>query len=376
MKHILMATTALVATASIASAEISMSGFAKIGFIGGNASESQFSQDIDVTFSGSGETSNGMTFGAAIDLDETAVATDQADDQGTSAFISGAFGTLTMGDTDGALDWAMTEAGNMGNGGSIRDTETSHAGYIGAYLDGNEDGQILRYDYSMGAVGFAASVEMDQGGSRTISNAAGTLRNAVTSANGSTAAVTPGADFTDSGDNSMALGLRYNMDLGGGALSLGLGHQTASDRVAYINQNTITTTTADGSVSTVAVADTSATGVSAVYSANGLTLGAAITNYENMAAVNAAIGVAGASATVATGALSGATHTSMGIGLVTGQLTLHMNYGELDYDNATLTDVDGYGVSVSYDMGGAKLQFGMNDLAAGADYSIGLNLAF
>jgi hypothetical protein len=62
-----------------------------------------------------------------------------------------------MGDTDGALDWAMGQV-NFG-AGSIADNETVHAGFRGAYLDGSEDGQILRYDYSFGEFGVAFSIE-------------------------------------------------------------------------------------------------------------------------------------------------------------------------------------------------------------------------
>jgi outer membrane protein OmpU len=56
----------------------------------------------------SGTADNGTTFGAAIDLDENAAGVNQ-NDAGVAIFISGDLGTLTMGDTDGALDWAMQE---------------------------------------------------------------------------------------------------------------------------------------------------------------------------------------------------------------------------------------------------------------------------
>jgi hypothetical protein len=56
----------------------------------------------------SGTADNGTTFGAAIDLDENAGAVG-TNDAGVTIFITGDYGTLTMGDTDGALDWAMQE---------------------------------------------------------------------------------------------------------------------------------------------------------------------------------------------------------------------------------------------------------------------------
>ena len=131
MKKVLLATSALVASAGIASAQgVELSGHAEMGIIGGSAIETQFHTDIDVTFTMSGETDNGLTFGASIDLDEsdgsgtgaTAVGASAAfgntTQGGETVFISGSFGTLTMGDTDGAFDWALTE---VAIGGAIAD---------------------------------------------------------------------------------------------------------------------------------------------------------------------------------------------------------------------------------------------------------------
>jgi outer membrane protein OmpU len=162
MKKVLFATTALVATAGVASADVSLSGYAEMGIFGGDNTETQFHTDIDVTFTLSGETDNGLTFGASIDLDEEGGF--GATNGGPEAvFISGAFGTLTMGDTDGAFDWAMAEV--PAGAGSIADNSTAHAGWNGnAGLDGRYDGQILRYNHSMGGLGFAISAEVDDSG--------------------------------------------------------------------------------------------------------------------------------------------------------------------------------------------------------------------
>lgn len=383
MKNILMATTALVATAGIASADINnfaISGWAEMGMVGGNGSESQFHQDIDVTFAMSGETDGGLAFSASVDLDENGAFTTN-DDGGSTIGISGGFGSVTMGDTDGAMDWALAD-GNVGSGGSIADTETTHAGYIGAYLDGNEDGQILRYDNTIGALAIAASVEMDHDGSRAVAAGADILRNARGSdgaalAAGYTTAGGTNGGFTDSGDSSMALGLKYGMDMGGGSLNIGLAYQSAADRVAYIsatNNAGGASTTLDGDTVTVVSADTTATGVSVGYSANGLSVGATLTNYSDYVGINAANTVA---TTDTTGSLSDATHTAFGIGYTTGALTMAFNYGEIDYDSATVADVDGYGVDVGYNLGGgAIVKLGMNDNATGADYSVGLALSF
>jgi outer membrane protein OmpU len=397
MKHILMATTALVSAAGIASADVSLSGWAEMGMVGGNGGETEFHQDIDVTFKMSGETDGGLSFSAAVDLDENAAFATNTHG-GSSINVSGGFGSLTLGDTDGALDWALTEGGNVKNGGSLADNETAHAGYRGAYLDGNEDGQILRYDNTMGSLAIAASIEMDEGGATSLSsaaaagagtltvrntylpNAAGTVATAIATA--TVATVGNVAALTESGDSSTSLGAKYNMALMGGSLALGAGYQVAAERVSYV----ATATDNNGNAlltNTLALADTTAVGFSATYAASsGFSVGVAITEYDDFAGVNARASVAGEAGHGAAGAaiagyLSDASHLSVGVGFTTGAVTLHANYGELDYDATAIADVDGYGVSIAYDMGGgAQVKLGMNDNAAGDDFSFGLAMSF
>ena len=400
MKHILMATTALVATAGIASADVSLSGWAEMGMVGGNGGETEFHQDIDVSFSMSGETDGGLSFSAAVDLDENnAFATNTHG--GSSINVSGGFGSLTLGDTDGALDWALTEGGNVKNGGSLADNETTHAGYRGSYLDGNEDGQILRYDNTIGSMGIAASIEMDDNGNTALSSAAAaasaagtlTVRNtfvpnaagtvATAAATATVATVGNVAALTESGDSSMALGVKYNMDLMGGSLALGAGYQVAAERVTYVASGTGLINGGAIQTSTLALADTTAVGFSATYAASsGFSIGVALTEYDDFVGVNARASVAGEAGHGAAGAaiagyLSDASHLSIGVGFTTGPVTLHANYGELDYDAVAIADVDGYGVSIAYDLGGgAKVKLGMNDNAAGDDFSFGLAMSF
>jgi outer membrane protein OmpU len=160
MKHMLLATTALVATAGIASADLSISGSAEIGIAEDATGNTEYFQDIEVTFSGSGETSGGLSFGMSVQLDEDGSA--PATHGGTNINVSGGFGNITMGDTDGAADWAVTETAV---GGSMADDHTGHAGYSGnSELDGREDGQVLRWDYTVGAMGIAASLEQANNG--------------------------------------------------------------------------------------------------------------------------------------------------------------------------------------------------------------------
>jgi len=351
MKKVLFATTALVATAGVASADVTVSGYAEMGIAGGDAMETQFHQDIDVTFSLSGTTDNGLTFGAAVDIDERSAGSDPADDDGVAVFISGNFGTLTMGDTDGALDWAVTE--NVGNPGSIADNETGHAGYMGSFLDGAYDGQILRYDYSFGDFGFAVSTEMDDSGVR---------------------------------DNGMAIGLRYSMDMGGSTVNLGLGYQTATYASTYS-----ATATPTGALSVAGIniralltggdaafidaaanagyeVDVDAIGVSAnVALASGLTAGIAYTTYED----NHFFG---------TGEMD---HLALSLGYSMDALSIGVNWGQYDGSftvggNTYAIDQEGWGLAAAYDLGGgAGLHLGHGATNGGADsWSLSLAMSF
>ncbi|MCV6593065.1 MAG: porin, partial [Silicimonas sp.] len=175
MKKVLLATTALTLSAGFAAADghagMAVTGSAEMGVFDNGTDDVQFHTDVDVSFTGTGTTDNGLTFGFNIDLDES-IGDNNDDDGGAeskatradtdhggaSIFISGDFGTLTMGDTDGAFDWALTE---IVSGGSIQDNE-EHGAYDGnGGLDGSSDGQILRYDNTIGDFSFAVSYEQD-----------------------------------------------------------------------------------------------------------------------------------------------------------------------------------------------------------------------
>ena len=333
MKKVLLASTALVGFAGAAAAEVTITGSAEMGIYGGSEIETQFFQDLDVTFSMSGETDGGLSFGASVDLDESdddggatgSGAFAPEDDGGATIFVSGGFGTVTMGDTDGAMDWALTEAGNMGNPGSIADDETTHAGYLGAYLDGAYDGQIVRYDYAVGDFGFAVSTEMDDSGDR---------------------------------DAGYALGLKYATMVSGVDMAFGFGYQTVDAG-------------SDDFFGTANDIDLDAVGVSAVATlASGFTGGIEITQI---------------SAEVDGGPFDGddadIMHYGLGFGYETGPLAMHINYGLFEGDD--IADFDGIGVAVGYDLGGgASVLAGYsnsNFLDDEDDYdqfSLGLSMSF
>ncbi|MEM9585063.1 MAG: porin [Pseudomonadota bacterium] len=332
MKKILFASTALVAFTGAAAADVALSGRAEMGVYNPAGAPSwQFFTDIDVTFTMTGETDSGLTFGASVDLDEadgpaanngvSGATGNNSDDGGATIFISGSFGTVTMGDTDGALDWALTEAGNVGNPGSIADDETSHAGYFGSYHDGGNDGQILRWDYTAGDFGVAISLEDD---------------------NGSRAANT---------NLGYAVGLKYNIDLGGTVVALGVGYQERADAVGI-------------------TAKPKAAGVSASATlANGFSAGITYTKLGSTA-----IGPAGAATPVDN-------HVGLGLGYTSGAISVHANYGKFSGTTGN-PDRSGVGLSAAYDLGGGAVVhagYGQGKVGNGPTSktaSLGLGLSF
>ncbi len=357
MKKVLFATTALVASAGMAAADghagVALSGSAEMGVVGGSGNTvTQFHQDIDVTFTLSGETDSGITFGAAVDLDEIAGGATGAtnNDFGTAVFISGDFGTLTLGDTDGGFDAGMQEV-NIGSPGSINDAETGHAGYSGnAGLDGAYDGQILSYSYSVSGFTITGSIEMDDDATR-----ADTFPTAAPTAAPLLFNLPIAAGDTDAGDNLTGdavygIGASYAGSFGGGSYTIGAGYQAVNDMDP-------TTAGAQGF---------DITGISATVALDsGLSAGI---NYSviNVNNPNATYNFSG-------------THMAVGASYAFGDITVHANYGQFDWDStATVVDSSGYGLAASYDLGGglsAHLGYGSSSIDALNAEATGHNVA-
>ncbi len=103
MKKILLATSALVATAGVAAADVDVSGTARMGLVYtsnpvGAAKKVQFENRVRIWFNASGETDGGLGWGAKVRI--------QRNNQGGGAvnnnavWISGGWGKLTFGDVD------------------------------------------------------------------------------------------------------------------------------------------------------------------------------------------------------------------------------------------------------------------------------------
>ncbi len=357
MKKLLLASTALVASAGIASAEVSISGMAEMGiFNSGSANinintstsvtvssavvtltsitttetegDTQFFTDIDVTFKMSGETDGGISFGATVDLDENA-AFAPASQGGETIFVSYAGATLTMGDTDGAFDAAMPEV--LMAGGSINDDE-ENAGYNGnSGFDGKGDGQVARFDYAFDAFTLSLSAEqMDNGASD---------------------------------DNIIGVGVKYSGDFNGIAITAGLGYQTG-ENMAFAPMATLN----GAGFAIVSDAEIIGVGVTAGF-ANGFSAGLnySSTDYD----------MAG---------MENTTHMGLGLGYEANALAVGFNYGEFQ-NVAGLDGLDksGYGLAVSYDLGGglsAKAGYGASTVDFDGDeydydsFSLGLGMSF
>ena len=358
MEKFLLASTALVASTTFAFAEVNVSGTAEMGVFGNssdifadeedNDGDLQFHTDVDVIFTMAGETDAGLAFGAEVDIDDvingnsatselvrdedgviTGVDTDvnfpatdaDEDDGGIVIFVDGAYGRLTMGDTDGGLDWALEEAII---GGSIQDNH-EHAGYNGnAGLDGTYDGQVARYEYAFGDFAVAASAEMDDD------------------------------DAGEGDDPILGVGARYSGEFAGVAFGAGIGYQSGADVADDAAEDG---ESADGSITGLSLSAKMANGIQGIinYSHYDDDLGG---DYD---------------------------HLGLAVGYEWDAFLIAANYGTYDFDNegfAADDRGDGYGLVVNYDLGGgAELQagYGYNDVEdedSFSTYSFGIAMSF
>ena len=178
MKKILLASTALVASAGFAAAEVKVggdgyfgAGYGTYGDMGvfdttvldsnGNTEDRDygFVYDLDIDFTISGESDSGLTFGGKGDLDDMG----QGQSQGARGweaelFVSGDFGTLRMGDISGGTEQVIGDLAGVGLTG------------LG---DGNEflflldatatNGPTARYDYTYEGLLLSFGMNDDEG---------------------------------------------------------------------------------------------------------------------------------------------------------------------------------------------------------------------
>lgn len=353
MKKILFASTALVATAGIASAEVTLSGYAEMGVYNPGErfdlanDEVQFFTDIDLTFTMSGEADNGLVFGANIDLDEAGKPFTNPWEQGGEAlFVSYGGATFTMGDTDSSYDKVVPEM-NLGGAGSLADDETVHAGfnaggdYDGGALNG-ADGQQARFDYAFSGLTLSVSAMQIQDGSKpgdVVSSTTTTTTIDNSGADPVLVTTTSNNYYADTGETAWSAGVAYSGEFSGLDLNAGVGY-IALDEFAEVW----------------------GLGATAGF-AGGFEVGATYSdfNFEDD-----------------TGLTDGS-HWGLGFGYSMNALSVGVNYGEYDFDG---DKASGYGVAVNYDLGGglvAQAGYGYSDELSGDTddtYSLGLAMSF
>lgn len=307
MKKLLLATTAIVSIGGVASAaEIKLTGYAEMGIFDGDGSnangsiDTQFHTDWQVDFRLSGETDGGLTFGGRIQLEENngsdkVNGTPRIDEE--SLFVSGDFGRVTLGETDGAYNWGL---GFIYSGTSLRDDHSSHAGaYWFTGLDGYYDDQIARYEYSFGDFGIAGSIELDDSNSK--------------------------AKNGGSGDPIIGVGGKWASSINGMDLAVGVGYQDNSDYQLW------------GISGSVALA-------------NGLSLAAGYADLDGIDTHFASSNGFSATADSWYGA---------SVAYQTGPLLVSANYGAYDTETingaATGANLKGWGVVANYDLGGGAV---------------------
>ena len=172
MKKVLLATTMLVAGASVAAAEVKVTGDARMGLSNGfqfnpaALDPTGFTSRARVAFGLSGESDSGMSFGASFRADNAAGA---AAGTAGSVFISFGSNKLSMGDVDGAANAAVGHVNGVGLTGLGDHNESmfiANGGFSSARIATNAAGDALAvtgdpsalYEFKQGPLAVYASV--------------------------------------------------------------------------------------------------------------------------------------------------------------------------------------------------------------------------
>lgn len=258
-----------------------------------------------ISFSGSGETDSGISYGISGRAEQSDTSTSG------SQYISGAFGKISMGDLDGA-DEVAAGGGVAGVGlaglGDLNDT---------SYQSSDHN---LGYQYSASGFTFAYSQDTS----------------------------------VESGSNS-AMGLKYSGDMGGATVTIGLGQ---SD-VGTSTQTTMSAAVSTGGLTVKAATSTNDNGPAVAFKAGTARTATGTTAYvaDTLAAANAdtdqtsfsisyamdGMSVTGFSRTVSTSGSADLDYTGFGFTYDMGGATLKA--GVVDDNNKSVMDL---GVSFSF----------------------------
>lgn len=169
MKTVLFATTALVAFAGAAAAEVAVSGDARIGLrydsdelyvngLGDFATRDTWNvvSRARVHFTMTGETDSGLAFGAELRADQAGNANRGSNASNTEGvvYLSGAYGKLSAGDVDSALESAVGDLPEIGVSGLnyYNEFQYTTTDFTGAF-----EQATLLYEYKIGDASLYAS---------------------------------------------------------------------------------------------------------------------------------------------------------------------------------------------------------------------------
>jgi outer membrane protein OmpU len=330
MKRILIATTALVATAGIASAEIKISGGGLAGLIYNSEGEENVKLRTEalVTIDASGETDGGLQFG----FNTNYIVGDNGtvDNDDTSLYISGAFGKLSFGAVGEADE--VAGLGDIGlDGLGVDDVAEALVGdELGdkAYIDGigsvdlfGSLGHNVNYTIATGPVTFSISGQLVSG------------------------------SFDEDNNESYAAGVKYSF--GDAYVGLGYANHTNKSVVTYFGDDYDVDAEADV-VSLFAGGTFGAFKVAALYSqADGK-----VSITEDGIAVGS----------------DSADPKAYGLKVdykIDDALTVSFGYGKVDADGYG-QDQESFGVGASYALGGgARLVGGIASVKSFGDENIG-----
>jgi outer membrane protein OmpU len=314
MKKILLATTVLAATAGYAAAEVKLSGDARVGFQKVEGQDTTMERRTRVKFSASGESDNGLSFGMSFRPQGASAAEDGNANNTGNLYVSGAFGTLSIGSESSAAEYAVGDLAGVGFTGAGSKNETTFIG-----------GGAFVYTYSAGAL-----TAMVSGGEK-----AGVGGNKLDSKN-------------------MAVGVKYSA----GDLTLGLGYEKAG-----ANNNTVVG-------ATYVMGDTT---VKAIYGNTKVAATAAVAAVDTVANLTTGVVTAGSAAVAATAGMKSQMGASVSHKM--GAITLSGFYRSVD--NAAGVSSNYSGIGAAYDFGGGlAAKAGYADNAGVSTIEAGLNFSF
>ena len=314
-------------SAGFAAADVAVSGDARMGVVSTDG-VSTFSSRVHVTFSGTGTTDGGLAFGGKFDAHNASKA-----DGGTSgsAFISGAFGKISMGGVASGDSSAVGQLASVGYEGLGSMNSISYAadgGALGVGDDNAASAKVL-YTYSGNGLTLAAS----------------------------------SAQLTNGGSTAYGVGVSYTT--GGLTMALGTGQadftivNAATTVLSVDAEDALVVTRTEKLNATGSITDTSAsvtyvmgtTTIKAIYQDKSASLTGAID----------AVDVTGSFTATSMG--MSVSHTIDAITLTAYSLNTEMDLADLTGEKPTLTR---YGIGASYNLGGGAT------LAAGwAMYDVG-----